>query len=91
MSDVKERIASTEELQRAGIVPQIIRVQNGGKLKGSVSFPTFDFIALSKEETWKGSERCHYPAPTKFMPVIFRERGDGAYASDRVIVLKYTK
>ena len=42
-------------------------------------------IALSKEETWEESELYNYLAPTKFMFVIFQERGDGAYVFDRVM------
>ena len=50
-----------------------------------MSFPTFDFIALSKEETWEEAELYNYLAPTKFMFVIFQERGAGAYVFDRVM------
>ena len=45
-----------------------------------MSFPTFDFIELSQEDVWEESELYNYLAPTKFMFVIFQERGDGAYA-----------
>ena len=86
MLDVKGRIACTEEFQKAGIIPKTIRVQSNGKIKESMSFPTFDFIALSKEETWEESELYNYLAPTKFMFVIFQERGDGAYVFDRVML-----
>jgi DNA mismatch repair protein len=85
MLDVKGRIACTEEFQKAGIIPKTIRVQSNGKIKESMSFPTFDFIALSKEETWEESELYNYLAPTKFMFVIFQERGAGAYVFDRVM------
>lgn len=85
MLDVKGRIACTEEFQKAGIIPKTIRVQSNGKIKESMSFPTFDFIALSKEETWEESELYNYLAPTKFMFVIFQERGDGAYVFDRIM------
>lgn len=83
MLDVKGRIACTEEFQKAGIIPKTIRVQSNGKIKESMSFPTFDFIALSKEETWEESELYNYLAPTKFMFVIFQERGDGAYTKQQ--------
>ena len=85
MLDVKGRITNTEEFQKAGIIPKTIRVQSNGKVKESMSFPTFDFIALSEEETWEGSELYNYLAPTKFMFVIFQERDDGAYVFDRVM------
>lgn len=85
MLDVKGRIAYTEEFQKAGIIPKTIRVQRNGKIKESMSFPTFDFIALSQEETWEESELYNYLAPTKFMFVIFQERAAGEYVFDRVM------
>lgn len=85
MLDVKGRIAYTEEFQKAGIVPKTIRVQHNGKIKESMSFPTFDFIELSKEGFWEDSEIYNYLAPTKFMFVIFQERKIGEYVFDRVM------
>lgn len=85
MLDVKGRIAYTEEFQKAGIVPKTIRVQRDGKIKESMSFPTFDFIELSQEESWEESELYKYLAPTKFMFVIFQEHGTGVYVFDRVM------
>ncbi len=85
MLDVKGRIAYTEEFQKAGIIPKTIRVQRNGKIKESMSFPTFDFIELSREDDWEESELYNYLAPTKFMFVIFQERNDGEYVFDRVV------
>ena len=85
MLNVKGRIANTEEFQKAGIIPKTIRVQRNGKIKESMSFPTFDFIELSREDTWEESELYNYLAPTKFMFVIFQERDDGEYLFDRVM------
>jgi len=85
MLDVKGRIAYTEEFQKAGIVPKTIRVQSNGKIKESMSFPTFDFIELSQEDVWEESELYNYLAPTKFLFVIFQERDDGEYTFDRVM------
>ena len=47
-----------------------------------MSFPTFDFIELSKEDEWEESELYNYLAPTKFMFVIFRENDTGEYVFD---------
>ncbi len=85
MLDVKGRIAYTEEFQKAGIIPKTIRVQRNGKIKESMSFPTFDFIELSREDDWEESELYNYLAPTKFMFVIFQEQNDGEYVFDRVM------
>lgn len=85
MLEVKGRIANTEEFQKAGIVPKTVRVQRNGTIKESMSFPTFDFIKLSQEESWEESEFYNYIAPTKFLFVIFQEREDGEYVFDRVM------
>lgn len=82
---VKGRIAQTEEFQKACIVPKTIRVQKNGKIKESMSFPTFDFVELSREEFWKESELYNYLAPTKFMFIIFQEQDNGEYLFDRVM------
>ena len=84
MLGISGNIAHTEEFQKANIVPKTIRVQRGGLIKESMSFPTFDFIELSKEEEWEESEFYNFLAPTKFMFVIFSEREDGEYVFDRV-------
>ena len=85
MLDVKGRIAQTEEFQKACIVPKTIRVQKNGKIKESMSFPTFDFVELSQEDEWEESELHNYLAPTKFLFVIFKERDDGEYIFQRVM------
>ena len=85
MLGVSGRIAYTEEFKKAGIVPKTIRVQYNGTIKESMSFPTFDFIELSKETEWEESDLYNYLAPTKFMFVIFQQRADGQYVFDRVM------
>lgn len=84
MLGVSGRIAYTDEFQKAGIIPKTIRVQRNGKIKENMSFPTFDFIELSKEDEWEESEFYNYLAPTKFLFVVFQEREDGQYIFDRV-------
>ena len=85
MLGVSGRIAYTEEFKKAGIVPKTIRVQYNGKIKESMSFPTFDFIELSQEENWEESKFYNYLAPTKFMFVIFQENENHEYVFDRVL------
>lgn len=84
MLGISGNIAHTEEFQKANIIPKTIRVQRNGMIKESMSFPTFDFIKLSKEDEWEESEFYDYLAPTKFMFVIFQERDDGEYIFDRI-------
>lgn len=85
MLGINGRIGNTEEFQKANIIPKTIRVRKNGTVKESMSFPSFDFIELSQEETWEESALYNYLAPTKFMFVIFREREDGAYSFERVM------
>lgn len=84
MLNVSGRIAHTEEFQKAGIIPKTIRVQSDGSVRESMSFPTFDFIALSREQNWEKSELYNYLAPAKFMFVIFQQRADGQFVFTRV-------
>ena len=67
-----------------GIVPKTIRVRKNGTIKECMSFPTFDFIELSREEEWEESELYNYLAPTKFLFVIFQENEEGELVFDRV-------
>lgn len=85
MLNVNGKIAQTEEFQKANIVPKTIRVQYNGRIKESMSFPTFDFIRLSQESEWEESELYNYLAPTKFMFVIFHENEEGEYVFERVM------
>lgn len=83
MLGVKGKIAYTEEFMKAGIVPKTIRVQRNGKIRESMSFPTFDFIELS-HENWEESTLYNYLAPTKFLFVIFHENNNGELVFERV-------
>lgn len=84
MLGIKGKIAYTDEFRKACIVPKTIRVQRNGKIKESMSFPTFDFIKLSQETDWEESELYNYIAPTKFLFVIFQENDNGEYLFERV-------
>lgn len=85
MFNVSGKIANTEEFKKACIIPKTIRVQKNGKIKESMSFPTFDFIELSQEEEWEESELYNYLAPTKFLFVIFQENENGEYVFTKVL------
>lgn len=84
MLGVEGKIAYTDEFKKAGIVPKTIRVRKNGTIKESMSFPTFDFIKLSQEESWEDSEFYNYLAPTKFLFVIFQENDNGELVFQRV-------
>lgn len=71
MLGVSGKISSTEEFQKAGIVPKTVRLMPNGRSKESMSFPTFDFIELTNE-TWEESDLYQTLSSTKFMFVIFK-------------------
>ncbi len=83
MLEVAGDITKTQEFKNANIIPKTIRVQRNGKIKESMSFPTFRFTDII-EQTWEDSDLCDYLEPAKFMFVIFKENEDGEYVFDRV-------
>lgn len=84
MLGVKGKISNSAEFKKANIVPKTIRIQQNGTIKESMSFPKFDFIKLSQEESWEESELYNYLAPTKFLFVIYQENEQGDLVFDRV-------
>lgn len=84
MLGVEGKIAYTEEFQNAGIVPKTIRVQRSGHIKESMSFPTFKFTEIIKED-WENSEFRNYLEPTKFLFVIFCENEDEEYVFEKAM------
>lgn len=84
MLGIEGDIANTQEFKNANIIPKTIRVQKNGKIKESMSFPTFRFTDIIQQD-WESSDLKEYLEPTKFMFVIFRENEDGEYAFDRVM------
>lgn len=83
MLSVEGKITKTAEFQKAGIIPKTIRVQRNGSIKESMSFPTFDFIELSRENQWEESDLYSYIAPTKFLFVVFQETDAGGYLFEK--------
>ena len=84
MLGIKGRAAQTNEFQNANIVPKTIRIQKTGMIKESMSFPTFRFTEIIKED-WETSELREMLEPAKFMFVIFKETPAGEYAFERVM------
>lgn len=84
MLGINGKISNSEEFKKANIVPKTIRIQKNGAIKESMSFPKFDFIELSKEDSWEDSELYNCLAPTKFLFVIYQENEQGELVFDRV-------
>lgn len=80
---IRGKLAETDEFKKASIVPKTIRVQRNGKIKESMSFPTFEFTKIVKE-AWEDSDFHYQLAPTRFMFIIFQERDDGEYVLNRI-------
>ncbi len=72
MLGVKGRLSSTDEFVKANIVPKTIRVESTGRIKESMSFPTFKFEEIV-EQQWEESDLREMFETTKFMFVVFRQ------------------
>ena len=71
----QNHLDSLEEFEKANIMIKTIRLTKQGKIKESMSFPTFDFTELAKED-WETSELREMFSSTKFLFVIFKEIDD---------------
>lgn len=60
-----------EEFEKANIVIKTIRIERSNKIKESMSFPTFKFKELIKEE-WETSTFGTYLAETRFLFVVYK-------------------
>ena len=80
MLGIKGKISNTDEFVKANIVPKTIRVESNGKIKESMSFPTFKFTEIIKE-TWEDSELNEMFSTTKFMFAVFKENKNKYYFS----------
>ena len=76
---VQGRITATDEFKKANIIPKTIRIQKNGRIKESMSFPTFRFTEIITE-IWDDSELRNYLEPAKFLFVIFRETSENEYS-----------
>lgn len=83
MLGVSCRVSETREFKNANIIPKTIRIQKDGRIKESMSFPSFKFTEIV-EEDWGTSKLRNYLEPAKFLFVIFKERNDGEYVFERV-------
>ena len=83
MLGITGKIASTDEFQKACIVPKTIRVLKNGRIEQSMSFHTFNLIELC-QETWEDSTLRNDLEPTKFLFVIFQENNSGEWVFQRL-------
>lgn len=64
-----------EEFIKANIVVKAIRLEENNKMRESMSFPTFKFKELAKEE-WETSTLYTYFNETRFLFVVYKKEGD---------------
>ncbi len=72
MFNVKSKLKSTEEFQKAKIIPKTIRVEENGNIIESMSFPHFDFKNIL-ETSFEDSEFREELETTKYMFFIFKK------------------
>jgi|GEM_PF-1070262 len=83
MLGIDGKLASSPELKDSNITPKTIRIQKTGHIKESMSFPTFRFQEIIKQD-WEDSDFYHVLKDSLFMFVIFDENNAGDYVFKRV-------
>lgn len=81
---VSGHISATEEFQKAGIIPKTIRVNLNGSITEDMSFPTFNFKKLVKED-WEDCEFKVMLEQTKFLFVVFRFNENNELIFNRIM------
>ena len=75
MFNVKSKLGETEEFQKANIIPKTIRIEKNGRIKESISFPSFKFTDII-EQDWETCELREELETTKYMFFIFKKEKD---------------
>ena len=65
-----------EEFEKANVVVKTIRIGSNGKIKESMSFPTFKFKELIKEK-WEDSTFGNYLRETRFLFIVYKFDSEG--------------
>lgn len=69
---IKNSVENIDEFKKAGIIPKTIRVELNGAIKESMSFPTFKFKEIIKEN-WEESELYNLLSTQQFLLIIFQK------------------
>lgn len=72
---------NAEEFVKANIKVKTIRIDKNNTIKENMSFPTFDFISITKQD-WEESEFYELLSSTKFLFIVYHEQEDGLYIFD---------
>lgn len=71
MFGVKGNLRETDEFLKANIVPRTIRIEENGRIKESMPFPSFRFTDIVNQE-WETSNLKEELETTKYMFFIFK-------------------
>lgn len=80
-----------EEFKKAGITLKTLRVKKDGRPLESISFPTFKFEDIIKEEVWEESQCYSYLIENKFLYVIYEITTEKKSAYDKMSNLEKRK
>lgn len=76
MFGVKGNLSETDEFLKANIIPRTIRVEENGRIKESMPFPSFKYTDIIKEK-WETSTLREELESTKYMFFVFKMVNDG--------------
>jgi DNA mismatch repair protein MutH len=85
MLGLKGKVSHTDEFIKANIIPKYIRVNANGKIRESMSFPSFKFKEIVEQE-WYDSDLYNYFNEHKFLFVIYEFNSDGELIFSDVIL-----
>ena len=82
MLGIHGRVAQTEEFLKANIIPKTIRITESGRIKESMSFPSFKYQEIVNQN-WEESDLFEMFSTTKFMFAVFVEKA-GQYYFEKI-------
>lgn len=82
---ISVNVEKTDEFKKAAIMSKTIRVEYDGSIKEHMSFPTFKFTEIMKQD-WETSDLNEMLSETRFMFIIFkRESNTGDHKLNKVL------
>lgn len=76
--NVKKGLKNTAEFLKANIIPKAILINKNGKIKESISFPSFKFKNII-EQNWEDSDLKEELETTKYLFFIFEEEKNNTF------------
>lgn len=69
---IKNSVDNIDEFKKSGIIPKTIRIESNGNIKESMSFPTFKFNEIIREN-WEDSDLYNLLTTQQFLIIIFQK------------------